>query len=147
MGVSSLGDYYKVLGIERDATHEEIRKAYRKLAKKYHPDSNPNDETAKERFLKVNEAHLVLANKDKKADYDKKLFGGGGFGKTEESFTRTGSQGNINYEDFARTGTIFEDFFSFNPKTKEHSLNQKNNDVKPMKTKDAFGAIFGNKKF
>lgn len=63
-------DYYKVLGVSKTATEEEIRKAYRKLARKYHPDVNPTDKSAKEKFQQINEANEVLGDPDKRKKYD-----------------------------------------------------------------------------
>jgi curved DNA-binding protein len=63
-------DYYKILGVDKNATKENIKKAYRKLAKRYHPDKNPGDKTAEEKFKEINEAHEVLSDPEKKARYD-----------------------------------------------------------------------------
>ena len=57
-------DFYKVLGVEKNATAQEIKKAYRKLALKYHPDRNPGDKTAEEKFRKVSEAYEVLSDSE-----------------------------------------------------------------------------------
>src|ERR1043165_1695679 len=64
-------DYYKTLGIEKNATEEEIKKAYRKLARKYHPDLNPNDKEANKKFQQINEANEVLSDPEKRKKYDK----------------------------------------------------------------------------
>ena len=94
-------DYYEVLGIPRDATDEEIKRAFRKLAFKYHPDHN-HDDNAGEKFKEVNEAYEVLSDPDKRAAYDR--FGHGGaeglFGRGFEGF------------DFGGFGDIFDAFFS-----------------------------------
>lgn len=64
-------DYYKILGLNKDSKEKDIKKAYRKLARKYHPDVNPNDENAKKKFQEVNEANEVLSNPEKRIKYDK----------------------------------------------------------------------------
>ena len=66
----SYKDYYKTLGVAKDATAKDIKKAYRKLAAKYHPDKNPNDNAAEEKFKEINEANEVLSNKEKREKYD-----------------------------------------------------------------------------
>src|SRR5271154_1860098 len=77
-------DYYEILGVERSAEIEEIKKSYRKLAVKFHPDKNPGDKSAEEKFKELGEAYEVLSNTDKRAAYDR--FGhqafaqGGGMG-------------------------------------------------------------------
>jgi len=64
-------DYYKILGIDRKSTQEDIKKAYRKLARKYHPDLNPNDKEAEKKFKEINEANEVLSNTENRKKYDK----------------------------------------------------------------------------
>ncbi len=63
-------DYYEVLGVQKGATEDELKKSYRKLAMKYHPDTNPDDKEAEQKFKEVNEAYSVLSDKDKRARYD-----------------------------------------------------------------------------
>ena len=63
-------DYYKVLGLEKNASSEDIKKAYRKLARKHHPDLNPNDKNAKQLFQQINEANEVLSDPEKRKKYD-----------------------------------------------------------------------------
>src|SRR5512147_1853456 len=64
-------DYYRVLGVDRNANKEELKKAYRKLALKYHPDRNPGDREAERRFKEINEAYEVLRDDQKRAAYDR----------------------------------------------------------------------------
>ena len=75
-------NYYDILGVDKKATPEEIKSAYRKLAMKYHPDRNQGDEAAAEKFKEVNEAHETLSDEQKRAAYDYELEhpGMGGFG-------------------------------------------------------------------
>ncbi len=63
-------DYYRILGIDRDASEKDVKRAYRKLARRFHPDVNPNDESAEERFKEINEAHEVLGDPGKRSKYD-----------------------------------------------------------------------------
>ena len=75
-------DYYKTLGVAKGATADEIKKSYRKLARKYHPDANKGDPKAEERFKEISEAYNVLSDEKRRKEYDeaRSLFGGGGSG-------------------------------------------------------------------
>src|SRR5919199_5676780 len=75
-------DYYKALGVSKDASADDIKKAYRKLARRYHPDRNPGDEKSEERFKEISEAYDVLGDPDKRKKYDRggSIFAGGPFG-------------------------------------------------------------------
>jgi molecular chaperone DnaJ len=89
-------DYYEVLGVERAATESELKKAYRKLALKYHPDRNPDDPDAEERFKEVSEAYQVLSDEEKRPVYDRfghaglQNQGGAGFGSVDDIFSHFG---------------------------------------------------------
>lgn len=103
-------DYYKVLGVSSNATPDEIKKAYRKLARANHPDANPGNAEAERRFKEVSEANDVLSNPAKRKEYDdaRKLFGGGGF-----RFPRGGNTaGPSSMDDLFRNATGGGDSFS-----------------------------------
>ena len=78
-------DYYKTLGVKKNAGADDIKKAYRKLARKYHPDVNQGDKTAEERFKEINEAYEVLSDEDKRGKYDR-------FGAEWQQYSRTGGR-------------------------------------------------------
>ncbi|HMQ00666.1 MAG TPA: DnaJ domain-containing protein, partial [Cyclobacteriaceae bacterium] len=75
-------DYYEILGVDRNASADEIKKAYRKIAIQYHPDKNPDNKEAEEKFKEAAEAYEVLSNAEKRAQYDRfgHARGNGGFG-------------------------------------------------------------------
>lgn len=91
-------DYYKILGVERSATPEDIKKAFRKLALKYHPDRNKGNKEAEEKFKDINEANEVLSDPQKRARYDQ-------LGASYSDWqARGGNQGNFNWNDWASAG-------------------------------------------
>ena len=101
-------DYYEVLGVSKGATEDEIKKAYKKLARKYHPDMNPGDKEAEEKFKEINEANEVLSDPDKKARYDQ--FGFAGVDPTYGA--GAGGPGGFGGGfDFGDLGDIFGSFF------------------------------------
>ena len=83
-------DYYKILGVDRKASEDEIRKAYRKLAKQYHPDYNPNDKQAEDRFKDINEAYEVLSDAKKRSTYDR-------LGNDYSQWQRRGNPGDFDW--------------------------------------------------
>ncbi|MEP7168311.1 MAG: J domain-containing protein [Bacteroidota bacterium] len=115
-------DYYKILGVNKNASADEIKKAYRKLAVKYHPDKNPNNKQAEEKFKEMNEANEVLSDPEKRKKYDtlgenyKKYERTGGKPNDFDwsQFTQQQSRGSKNYEsetEFEFGSTGFSDFF------------------------------------
>ena len=125
-------DYYEVLGVKKDATDAEIKKAYRKMAQKYHPDMNPGDKEAEAKFKEVNEANEVLSDPDKRARYDQYGFagvdpnfnpgfnGGSGFGGGVG-----GGFGGFDVD----LGGIFNDFFGGGNSQQRRNAPQRGEDI------------------
>ncbi len=116
-------DYYDVLGVNKSANPQELKSAYRKLAIKYHPDKNPNDKVAEEKFKEASEAYGVLSDKSKKENYDN--FGHAAFENGGGSQGGFGGFGGFSNSDFS---DIFEDFFGdFGGSGRRSSRNRNSN--------------------
>jgi molecular chaperone DnaJ len=114
-------DYYEVLEVPKNAGEEELKRAYRKLAMKFHPDKNPGDKEAEERFKEASEAYEVLRDKEKRELYDR-------FG--HEGLQGSGFRGFGGFEDiFSSFGDIFEDFFGFGGK-RQRNRGRPGNDLR-----------------
>src|SRR5437667_3619841 len=117
-------DYYDILGVKKTATDEELKKAYRNLAKKYHPDKNKGNKEAENKFKEISEAYAVLSDKEKRQQYDRLgreafsgaggPFGAGGFDFSQfaEQFARAGGRGRSGGRRTGRGGGGFTDGFS-----------------------------------
>ncbi len=138
-------DYYEVLGLGKNASEEEIKKAYRHLAKKYHPDLNPDDKTAEEKFKEVNEAYGVLSDPEKKSRYDQfghagvdPNYGAGGAGGGFGGFGGFGGMGDF--------GDVFSSFFGGGfggSRGGRRNAPQKGEDIETFITLDFEEAAFG----
>ncbi|MGE5256112.1 MAG: molecular chaperone DnaJ [Hyphomicrobiales bacterium] len=133
--MSNKRDYYEVLGVHRNASEDELKSVYRKLALKYHPDRNPGDKEAEENFKEAAEAYEVLRDREKRSLYDQ--FGHAGL-------ERTGFSGFGGFEDiFSSFGDIFEDFFGFGTRGRARSRTQRGSDLRYDLTLSFMDAAFG----
>jgi curved DNA-binding protein len=99
-------DYYQILGLNRDASEDEIKKAYRKLALQFHPDHHPDDQESEEKFKEISEAYAVLSDSEKRREFDR--FGYAGF---KRRYTREDVFRDVNFEEIFRAfGFEFERF-------------------------------------
>src|SRR5919206_3057015 len=136
-------DLYKVLGVSKRASQEEIRRSYRKLARKYHPDANPDNPKAEERFKEVQYAYEILSNPEKRREYDegpRTFFGSQGAGR--------GGQGGARAADFSDLSDLFDSFGGlgdiFGRSTHTRGSPRKGEDVTVsvnLKFKDAFDGV------
>ncbi len=145
-------DWYKVLQISRQASEKEIKAAYRKLAKKYHPDAHPGDQKCEARFKEITEAYTILSDAKKRKKFDEELdsLKNTTDYKTKakhQNKTRTEDTGTVDFQDISRS---FERFFGFDPRTKEVVNEEKlNSNLKagnPLDTTKIFEAFMGNMK-
>lgn len=145
-------DYYSILGVSKDASEKEIKAAYRKLARKYHPDVNPGNKEAEEKFKEISEANEVLSDKEKRAKYDN-------FGQQWQQYERGGAgpnyggQGGYGYENFGDLGFDiggggggFGDFFEmlFGPRAGEQRRPARGRDVEAqieVSLEEAFSGV------
>ncbi len=142
-------DYYEVLGVDKNADDAAIKKAYRNLAKKYHPDMNPGDKTAEEKFKEVNEAYGVLSDAEKKAKYDQ--FGHAAFDPSMGGGGGAGFGGFGGFSDFGDIGDIFGSFFGGgfgggSSRRRNPNAPQRGDDISLRLTVTFEEAAFGTKK-
>ena len=147
-------DFYKVLGVAKDAKPEEIKKSYRKLARENHPDANPGNPEAERRFKEVSEANDVLSSESKRKEYDeaRRLFGGGGF-RFPGAGQRGGGGGAASAEDLFRQasqsgdgfGDIFGNLFGGATRTRSSSSRgpRRGSDIEGESTIDFTAAVNG----
>jgi molecular chaperone DnaJ len=133
--MSNKRDYYEILSVSRNAGDDELKAAYRKLALKYHPDRNPDDKAAEEKFKEAAEAYEVLRDPQKRALYDQ--YGHAGL-------ENTGFHGFGGFEDiFSSFGDIFEDFFGFTSRRRSRSRATPGADLRYDLRLDFMEAVFG----
>ncbi len=131
-------DYYDILGVNRNASDEEIKKSYRQMALTYHPDRNPGDKEAEERFKEAAEAYEVLRDPEKRQIYDR--YGHAGL-------QGTGFQGFRGFDDiFSSFGDIFDDFFSFGSGSRSRRRARKGSDLQYDLKISFLDAVFGKEK-
>ena len=136
-------DYYKILGVNKTTSQDDIKKVYRRLAKKYHPDLNPDDPEAERKFKEVNEAYETLGDADKRSVYD---------GKSENTQTEPVKKSQTKTQSKAPAGGSFtqdlyeqmmrqsKDFFDVEKQAKEKKVRAEKN---PINTDSLFSSYFG----
>jgi len=133
--------YYEVLGVPSGAREDEIKKAYRKLAKETHPDLHPEDKAAEERFKQINDAWEILSNAEKRKKYDQELSGISGKKNKKQSGAKTAPVGKVDINEMMKG---FGEMF-----TEEHyqqEADKKNKQKSPIDSDDLFARFMGFKK-
>ena len=148
--MKSTENLYHILGVKENATEDELKQAYRKLAKKYHPDSHPEDKECEKKFQKISEAYRILSQPEKRKKYDAEWQKRGEEqkkGKTAQTAQKhqTGQDSEVNFENIHRT---FEQFFGFDPESKKVTNEKKLNPnaQNPLDTSDLFERFMGIKR-
>lgn len=135
-------DLYKVLGVERHASLQDIKKQYRKLAKKYHPDANPNNDQAAELFKEITEAYKVLSDEKLKAKYDQNQTTKESTKKQDSKQSYSTNNGEtFNGNPYEEVQDIFANFFRFDPNGMNHQI-KKDEQKNPINTDNLFEAFF-----
>lgn len=147
-------DYYKILGVSENSNNDELKKAFRKLAKKYHPDRNKDDEGAKLKFQEVNEAYGVLSDEKSRKEYDEKR---AAFNNEKENkSSRNATQSSRKKEQKSNTrskedamedlNNYFSNFFGFDPKSNNMNKDKLKKQKNPIDTSNMFESFFKVKK-
>lgn len=146
--MEGIKDYYRILGVSENAAEEEIKSAFRKLAKKYHPDAHPGDENCEQIFREVNEAYNVLGDSRKRKAYDGKRRGtksSGSFRRESAVDSRSTGEKNVDFENIHKS---FAQFFGFDPRAQDipDGGKQKGKSANPLDTTEAFERFMGIKR-
>jgi len=131
-------NYYEELGVEKDVTLGGIKRAYRRLAKKYHPDKNPDDDQAAKRFVRIAAAYETLSDEEKRKEYDE------GLNVTKGSWRSRNQAPHKQKVDPMNMSSEFENFFGFTPDGKkvQNSTMQANSNANPIDTSQMFEKFF-----
>lgn len=148
--MESTENLYQILGVAEDAAEEELKTAYRKLAKKYHPDAHPGDKECEKMFQAVSEAYRVLSSPQKRKEYDAQCSRQTERSRAGQNQKAAGQNQNskssgVDFENIHRT---FEQFFGFDPNSKDVTNEKKRNPgtVNPLDTTDLFERFMGIKR-
>lgn len=151
-------NYYEILGVSKEADKNEIKKVYRILAKKYHPDKNKDDSEAIKKFQEISEAYGVIGDEKSREDYDKKLesfnntrkneskgFSNNRKGYSKNTDTKKSKSQSMSEEKFEDLNSYFQSFFGFNAKSNEINKEKLGKKKNPIDTTDMFESFFKKK--